>query len=290
MTRTSRIKFNHVFAALMLLSAVGAFAVPQRYTTKLQPQVQNLFSPVARPVRSVAGWAHDRLATPAAPDPRDPGVLAAENESLRQEIATLYYRVATLERINEERAAVGDLRQVCTPVAVDGDDTSGSRRGLLLRGSTLDGLAQGQPVLYGYSIAGRIERAPGLLGAQVRLVTDPGMRVSAVFARLLVDEATGKLRLTPLKTSPVLVEGLGDGAMRCATALTVAELEAEDVKLHAGDWVLLEDNEWDERVQGRLLGRVARVARQNAAPLYADIRIEPTKNLSRLREVMVLTK
>lgn len=289
MTRTSRIKFNHVFAVLMLVSAVCAFVVPTRYTTEILPQVQSLFAPVARPVRSAAGWVHDRLAKLEAPDPRDPNALAAENELLRQEIATLHHQLAALLQLNEERAAVGSVRDQCIPVAVEGDDTSASRSGLMLRTSTMEGLKQGQPVLYGFSIAGRIERPPGLLGAQVRLVTDRGMRVGAVFARLTVDEA-GKTKRQPLPTSPVLVEGVGDGAMRCATALTIAELEAESVKLRAGDWVLLDDNDWDDRVQGRLLGRIVRVAPQTAAPLYADIRIEPTKNLSRLREVMVLTK
>ena len=285
----SRIKFNHVFAVLMLAGAASAFAIPSKYTARAQPQVQRLFAPVAVPARSAAGWAHERLARPAQTDPRDPRAVAAENADLREQVASLGHALAALERLDDERSTVGSLREQCVPVRVIGGD-AGFRDGLLLNGSSLDGLAQGQPVLYGNALAGRIERPPGPLGAQVRLITDRGMRVDASFGRFAPNKVTGKPEWKPIQTSPVLIEGAGNGTLRCATDLTMTELQSDTVKLAAGDWVVLEDNEWDERVHGRLLGRVTRVAPQNAAPLYADIRIEPAKSLARLREVMVLTK
>ncbi|CAA9440704.1 MAG: hypothetical protein AVDCRST_MAG64-4147, partial [uncultured Phycisphaerae bacterium] len=95
----SRIKFNHVFAVLMLVSAVCAFAVPSRYTTKAQPQVQRLFTPVSAPTRSVASWAHTRLARPEPTNPRDPTVLGAENRDLLERIAALEHELAMLRRL-----------------------------------------------------------------------------------------------------------------------------------------------------------------------------------------------
>lgn len=282
----SSIRFNHVFAALMLISGLSAFVIPEKYVVRAQPQVQSLFVPVAAPARAAAGWIHGRLAPPAPADTRDARTLAAENDELRQQNAGLVHELAALRRINDDREDVGKWRHACTPIKVLGADPA-VRDGLLLRGSTADGLRQGQPVLYGNSVAGKIERAPGLLGAQARLVTDPGMRVGAYFGRFTSDK-TGKPRWRRLTTSAALVEGIGNGAMRCATDLTMQEVKATG--LRPGDWVVVEDIEWDERVHGRQLGRVARVAPQNAAPLYADIRIEPTKNLMLLREVMVLTE
>jgi hypothetical protein len=72
--------------------------------------------------------------------------------------------------------------------------------------------------------------------------------------------------------------------------LTMEEVNAESVQLRPGDWVLLDDREWDERVHYRPIGKVVRVEKQAASPLYADIRIEPMTILTQLNEVMVLTK
>jgi len=49
----SWVRFNHVFAALLILSALSAFVIPERYTTKAQPQLQGLFYPVAKPARAI---------------------------------------------------------------------------------------------------------------------------------------------------------------------------------------------------------------------------------------------
>lgn len=283
----SSIKFKHVFAALMILSALSAFVIPARFTARAQPQVQGLFLPVAKPVRSMAGWVHERLARPQQIDARDARVLAEENDAIRQELAALSQALEEMRRRDAERSKLGPIRDDCTPVAVVGPDTSAGREGLLLRGSTLEGLKPGQHVLFAGGIVGTVDRA-GLAGAEVRLVTDPGFRVGAYFGRFEKDESDGSIHFRRLDTPPALIEGVGDGAMRCATALTIADIESAG--LRAGDWVVVEEHDWDARVQRRRLGKVVYIAPRRASPLYADIRIEPTANLSRLREVMVLTK
>jgi hypothetical protein len=283
----STIKFHHVFAALLVLSFLSAFVIPARYTTRIHPQVQSLFYPVARPVRGVAGWIDGKLAKPDTADARDARTLAEENDQLRQDKAVLVTLIDELQRRIDERAKFGPIADDCTQFQVFANDAAG-REGLLLRGSTFEGLRQGQYVLFAGGVAGILERPPGVAGAQVRLITDRGVRVGACFKRWETDPKTNAIEPRRLDTPPALVEGLGQNAMHCATSLTMQEVEKAGLK--PGDWVVVEDNDWDPRLQGRRLGKVARVAPQATQPLYADIRIEPTTNLMNLRDVMVLTK
>src|SRR4051794_32708038 len=238
----SWVRFNHVFAALLVLSALCAFVIPERYTTKAQPQLQGLFYPVAKPARALGAAISGRVSRPDANDTRDAATLREENAELRQELAARLRELEEMRLREGERAKLGRLRELCTPVKVVGGDTAASREGLMLQGSTLEGLKQGQVVLIPAGIVGKIDRPPGLAGAQVRLITDRGVRVGAYFGRL----ETKTNRVEPLRTSPPLIEGIGDGAMRCATMLTMEEVKAVDLK--AGDWVLLDDRDWDERV------------------------------------------
>ena len=282
----SAIRFNYVFAVLLVLAAVAAFVIPERYTTKAQPQVQGLFMPVASPVRTAAGWAHQRLAKPEPKDVRDHRTLAAENDQLRHLNATLQHKLEDLIRINTDREDLGrNLRDFCTPVKVVGTD-AGVRQSLQLRGSSLDGLREGMFVLYTDNIVGLITRPPGLMGAQVRLITDRGVRVTGYF-RKLEKGPDGKFHTRRLETPSVVVEGTGDGAMRCQ-GLTLKQLD--DAGVAPGDWVVVEDKDWDDRVHGHRLGKVAGITPLVTAPLYAEVRVEPAHNLMRLREVMVLTK
>jgi cell shape-determining protein MreC len=281
----SRIKFKHVFAALLALSAISAFILPERFTTKAQPQVQGLFYPVARPVRSVAGWVDVRFSTPTD-DGKTSKSLREENESLKQDVITLSMALVELQRRNDERESVGRVREFCQHFPTIGTDAAG-REGLLLKGSTLDGLKQGQYAVYWGGVVGTVDRA-GVAGAEVRLITDIGFRVGACFLRPQADKAGKPLTPIRLSTPNLLLEGVGGGAMRCVTKVPIAELN--DANVEVGDWAFVEETEWDHRLQGYRLGKVTRIAPQPTAPLYADIRIEPATKLTRLPEVMVMTK
>ncbi len=306
----SAIKFNHVFAALLVISALSAFVIPEKYTTKVQPQIQGLFQPVAKPTRLVAAWVSGRVEKPDPNEKRSTKELIEEIDALKQDYMAAMHAIEELEalrvdymaamhmvedlrRRNAEYEQLGTLRSLCTPVRTVGGD-GGSRESLQIRGSTFDGLKQGQFVVFPRGIVGVLERPPGIAGAQVRLITDPGVRVEGYFAIYTKDEAgrstRERLPLPPmdekLKLTP-LVQGVGNGAMKCVS-LTMEEVKLAGVEV--GTWVMLEDKEWDERLHGRPLGQVVRITPQTTAPLYADIRIEPVVKLSRLTEVMVLTK
>ena len=280
----SAIKFNHVFILLMLISALAAFVIPERYVVRAQPQVQGLFMPVASPVRSAAGWVHQRVARPESPDVRDARALAADNDALRQRNLMLEHALEELQRIHVDRAKLGRVLEACTIVKVVAPD-AGTRQSLQIQGSTLDGIADGMFVLHTGGVAGRISRPPGLMGAQVRLITDRGMRVTASFRRI-TKGPDGSLSRR-VDTPAAVVEGTGDGAMRCL-GLTMEEVTKAG--LAPGDWAVVEDRDWDERVHGNRLGRVTSIRPQISAPLFAEIRVEPARNLLRLRDVMVLSK
>jgi hypothetical protein len=281
----SAIKFQHVFGALLIFSALCAFVIPERFTTRAQPQVQSLFQPVSRPVGSLAGWVHDRVGKAPPTDGRDVQTIAEENESLRQQFVALSHAYNELLRRNAEWEKLGDLREACNAVSVVGTDT-GDRESLQVKATTFDGLRTGQFALYPRGIVGYIERPPGMLGAQIRLITDPGVRVEGYFCNTVKDDA-GQLAFERVQI-PIIVEGVGRGAMQCRTAITMEQVTAN--KIAVGTWAVVEDKEWDTRLHGRPLGKVVRVEPRPSAPLLADIRIEPVASLTRLREVMVLTK
>jgi hypothetical protein len=116
----STLKANPVFSFLMFLGVVSAFVLPSRFTENFAPQLQYLFAPVARPVRAVAGSLHERASGPPAGDPRAPVQIARHNRELIEENLRLRQEVEDLRQLNTDRAQLGSLRPLCTPVPVIG--------------------------------------------------------------------------------------------------------------------------------------------------------------------------
>jgi cell shape-determining protein MreC len=287
-----QLRFNHVFVGLMGIAALSAFAVPPSLSNRGRAAVQNVFAPVARPTRVIAGWLHDRFAHPAPVDDAAPGdaprtlaQLRDENHQLKLLTVNLTVELQKLREVNAERESVGaDIRDFCTPFQVMGADT-GVRASLSIQGTSLDEMTSGMPVLFGGELVGRIDRV-GVGGAQVQLVTDAAFRVTGAFARFATN-SSGQVECVSVAAPPVLVEGTGKGAM------LITRLSLRDVKesgLKEGDWVVLADDDapW-QGMRGRRLGRIASIAPRRNAPLHAEIRVQPRFNLMQLREVMVLT-
>jgi hypothetical protein len=277
------LKFNHVFFILLTLSAMSAFLIPAQYSDRVHPQLQAVFAPVAMPVRTIARWASEKASPPRVADARGAVLVSHENQELKQANAKLLHDLEEMRRINADREKVGSIRELCTPVAVDGNPDS-SRETLALRGSSLQGLRDGQFVLYDNDIVGTLRA--GKLGAQVRLITDPGFRVNCYFRSQRRNEK-GEILFARIDLPDKLVEGVGRGVMVCRG------LPYDDVKksgLAVGDWAVLNDSDWPARLKGRRLGQVTSVGRWREHPLFAEIKIQPVSNLMRLSEVMVLTK
>ena len=279
----SYLRFQHVYVGLLGLSALSAFVIPPKYTLKVEPQIQGLFAPIARPAGLIADWLHNRVSPPALKDQRKNEDIREENRHLWAQVASLSTQLEELRQRVAERSKLGDVGRLCTLVKVVGGDP-GSRDSISLAASTLEGVQNEQYVLCQSGLVGQVERA-GLGGAQVRLITDASFRIRGSFAHFARD-AKGNPQLELLGTPIVIVEGLGHGKM-VVRSLTFEEAHQ---KLHEGDSIVLMDKDCPSVLEGWPLGRIERIGHLRDAHVFAEIRIEPTTTLTRLREVMVMTK
>jgi rod shape-determining protein MreC len=281
------LKFKHVFALLMVISFIAAFLLP-RYTTRAKPQLEALFAPVSRPAGAVGYWLRVKFGPKKVVDESVPlDDVRAENEKLRAEVIYLSQQLDVLKKINADRDELGEIRAYCTPIQVVGDDASQSpSQSLNLNGSSSDGLHAGQPVLCASGIVGRITSV-GAAGAQARLITDRDFRITGFFSRYEQSD-DGGLKLLKIPTTPPVLKGIGQNRM---VIENLDMKETADAKLQVGDWVILDDpTSWPEQLLGYPVGKIISIAPMRSHPLQAEIVVEPQVVLSRLQEVMVLTK
>jgi cell shape-determining protein MreC len=280
----SQLRFQHVFLGLMAMCAISAFALPASVSGRLHPQISMLFAPVAMPSARIAAFFYHRFGGDQPQDSRDLATIAAENRQLKVCVLTLTQQLNELAQRNAEREKLGLVRSLCTPVPVVGAD-SGTRESLSLRCSTLEGINEGLFVLYPGGVVGQIEQA-GVAGAQVRLITDTSSRLRGSFGKFQ-RRADNQIEFRKLNSPTALVEGAGDGAM---VVRGLAMKDVRDAQIEPNDWVILTEPDWPLNLQGQPLGKVVKITARPDFPLFAQIRIEPQENLSRLREVMVVTK
>src|SRR5688500_6888149 len=114
----SHIKFNHVFAFLMVLATMSAFAIPARYTDKALPQVQSIFTPVSYPVRKAAASVHARVAPRDSSDKRKAVDVKDENQRLREKVIELTAQLDWERKRNAQWATLGKLRDQCVAAEV----------------------------------------------------------------------------------------------------------------------------------------------------------------------------
>jgi len=280
----SYVRFNHVFAVLLLGCGAAAFLVPVRYAGRVRGEVQGVLAPVALPVRSAVNAISARLA--GAPENGalpGAGAAPAELERLRVAVASLTVQVDELRRLAGGRELAGDARRYSVPARVLGAE-DGPRHVLLVRAG--EGVAAGMPAVWRDSIVGRIVSCAGG-SARLRLLTDRGFRVSGAFGRFRTTADGTAVEFVAAATPPPLVEGRGDGTLAIAN-LTCRQLDEAGVRV--GDWVVLRDaDDWPLSVNGYVLGQVVQIAPQPGARLFAEVIARPKLNLGQLREVMVVT-
>jgi cell shape-determining protein MreC len=273
-------RFNQVYATLLGGAFLCAFVLPSRFTDPARLHLAGLFNPLSSPVRHIAAAIDRPSQHLAVEDNRGDDDLAQENDQLRQEIARLQADVDRLQRLESERQELGDLKAQCVRVAVAGND-SGGRDALLLAASTVGSLDQDAPVLYSGGLAGRLDARLG--GARVRLLTDDGLAVTGAFIRFV--DSGGTVVATRVAAPTPLVRGLGHGEL---AIVGMKWTDASLAGLRAGDWVVLNDPDWPQAVQGTRLGRIVSCVQSRQSQLFADIRLQPEADLSRLADVWVL--
>jgi len=287
------LRFQHVFAGLLLMSVVTAFVLPVKYSNRTHPEIQALFAPVSVPVRAIARRIHDAVAPDSSSDHRADDDIRRENQLLRSELSRVGEQLHTLEGQVAAKKELGTLGEYTTKFSVIGGDP-GLRESLQIRGSSLEGLKEHMPVLYtdGSGIVGEVQRA-GVAGAQIRLITDAGFgsrdaagyTLRAGFKRYVTEN--GQVKAVTLKTPQVLVQGVGKNQM----VIRLLPMDAVTAAgLRVGDVAVLDEANWPPILKGIYLGTITSIEKSKATPQFAEIFVEPQKALIRLREVLVMTK
>jgi hypothetical protein len=287
----SHIKFHHVFASLLILSALSAFVLGQKLTDRSRAAAQGIFAPIARPTHAIAGWVHEKFGDGPVDDDgpggkaRTSAEIIEENRELRATLANFSAQLEDLKNLDAQMKTIANVRELCTLVKVSGGD-AGSRQSISLATTSMNGIQNGQPVLaFGQNIVGRIDRV-SVSGAQVKLITDADSTVTGSFGRVVRDDR-GMPKFDRLDTPATLARGNGKSAM------LVPGLSMEDVKLadlRVGDWMVLDDPEWPRPLQGYILGKISSISPTARSPLHAEIVVQPRGDLMSLREVMVMVK
>src|SRR5437016_2734172 len=101
----STIRFNQLWIALLILSILGAFVIPQQYSDRVR-NVQAIFAPVAWPTRKIATVFQHRFGTPEHTDPRAPAEIIAENQWLRSQLLGVQGQLEELKRIENDHKMV----------------------------------------------------------------------------------------------------------------------------------------------------------------------------------------
>jgi cell shape-determining protein MreC len=280
-----RLRFNEVFVGLLLMSFCTAFVVPSRFTNPVR-SIQGLFYPVAMPARAI-GLALDRRFSRPPKDDRSVVDIRDENSRLQQQVATLTAQLDELQRVNADRQVMFEVRKLCTPVPVIGND-AGTRESLALKGGNFGKIESAMPVLCQKGLVGRIDRA-GPAGAQVQLITDRNFGVPGKFRRYV--KRDNVQAFDPIGGTTPWVQGAGKGNL-IVSNIPMSETAAESPNgIAVGDYAVLDDPDpvWGA-ARGQILGEIVKIQPLPNVRLIAEITLKPKLDFATLREVMVMNK
>jgi len=193
-----------------------------------------------------------------------------ENLMLRDSVRQLNARIlesqeamAANERLKNLLALKSSMQFPTVAANVIGEESAPWFRTITIDRGTVDGLAEGLPVVALGGVVGRVVKT-ALNSSRVLLLTDHASSISAMIQR---SRARG------------VVKGKGGGA--CALEFTVRD---EDVKV--GD-VVTSSGVGGIFPKGLVIGEVTMV-RKGEYGMFQSIDIKPAVNISRLEEVLVL--
>ena len=281
--RMSSLRFNHVFLALLFLSALFSFVLPPNWSNVVRGRLDWLFAPVSYPVRKIAANVTGKIVdqSPSAADAATPEEARREIEKLRVQVVNLTSQVDELSRLKGIQELAGPVGELCRPFRVIGGDGAGQDT-LAISLSGSDEVKVGMPVLHQTMLVGRVSSV-GSGGARIKLITDRGSRMDGQ----VYYWSKQHQQLVKRPTPALLVEGIGGGAMQ------VTNLKMKDVKeagIVAGDWVQLTDQDWPGVVHGMVMGEVEKVEGYAKGPGFALITVRPRASLPQLTDVLVVTE
>ena len=256
--------------ALLMLAAFLTYALNLRnkeHANPLERGVMSLTAPLAGGVAamsSVSGHLWN--------DYLDLLEVRRENVALQKSVKRLNERIVAGNEALVENArmkALLDLKagieSPSVAVSVIGEDSSAWFKTLVVDRGSVDGFAEGMPVVAAGGIVGRLVKvAPR--SSRVLLLTDHASAIAAVVQR---SRARGVVR--------------GAGGGRCSMEFTVRD---EDVKV--GDTVI-SSGMGGVFPKGLPIGEVTMV-RKGEYGVFQTIEVRPTVNLGKLEEMLVLIR
>jgi cell shape-determining protein MreC len=276
----SNSRFNTLFGAMVMGALLCALLIPPGLTDRARQRADVVLTPVSKPARAIASmfsrrWGAKPLPPGETTRPTDQA-LALENSDLKQQVAFLSLQLQQLTLVEAERKRLGPLIQYFKPVGVIGGDATPGRESLSILPTSGGEFAPGSPVICPEGLVGRLTDA-----RRVRLVTDPGYKITGAFVRW-ADGGVWK----PIDAPKGACTGIGNNTIRIDN-LTMKEAEA----LKPTDWVTVADlTDYPELLQGRPFAQIKTIRPLAAKPLFAEIIAEPRVDLRKLREVMVMKK
>jgi rod shape-determining protein MreC len=193
-----------------------------------------------------------------------------ENRALRESVKQLNVRVIEAqdailenERLKKLLALKGTLQAPSVAAEVIGEESAPWFRSIVINRGSVDGLAEGMPVLATSGVVGRVVKvAAG--SSRVLLLTDYASSISAMIQR---SRARGVLK--------------GKGGDMCSLEFTVRE---DDVKV--GD-IVTTSGIGGIFQKGKVLGEVTMV-KKGEYGMFQTIDVRPAVNTYNLEEVLVL--
>ena len=265
-----------VTASLILLTAYfgesqdGRLHSAQRGALGALSPIQEGASRVLKPFRDLFGWFGDTI---DAKDQRDKA--EAERDSLRTQLNAAQNALREAEqqgKINTIDTTGGMNRYGPVDARVYLHSPSSWYQSLQINKGTDDGVKEGDPVINGAGLVGKIETAWGG-GAVVTLITDPEFATGGITS---VSQEPGSV--VPAVGAP------GD---------LLFEPEDADAKVREGDFVYTSGTT-DNRLRSRYpaaipIGTVSRIDLGNG-DLEKRIHVKPFADMLRLDRVQVLTE
>ncbi len=118
------------------------------------------------------------------------------------------------------------------------------------------------------------------MDSEALLFTDENMSVKAIIMR-------GDIRVT---NEWHLITGFGGNGMKCEELNVDRPGNPPPPEPVRGDFVVLDDPDYPQQLQGTPIGRIEDVRRREDQPKRYDIRIAPLRAADLLHTVMIVTK
>lgn len=238
--------------------------------------VRMVLAPLSDGIRAAALWLR-----PQAPDSRpmiESALLLAERDQAvrlyRQKEDELREAEERIEQLGRVRERVGTSSISLVDARVNGWLSGPSASVLRISRGTRDGVGPNMVVASGVNLVGRVGEQPGVLNADVRLITSPGTHLAVRIVPASLGEMTREA-LATLEVSPNQLE------FTCVVPAT------NDVR--EGDLAYLSDSTWPPEAGALVVGRVVEVVREPTDPLLRHrVTVRPVLELNKLSRVIVV--